>query len=232
MYDIIDVLNCIKVKYYKNYYENCPIVTFEDILRIFSELQIFDITPVECQNQIIFSQGWDGVNMSRSLVKTKKSMTFVYNLHTIEKKGENDTIENIRFDNWYILMNNGNIITEHTPNDTPNDALVDAPNNVTNNTAQNDTKNDTTNDIPIDTLGDATNYATKNDEEDTTNDMSSDDETSSDKTPKERIDKVINKPKVTIKELKECLSAFGLKVSGNKEALISRLKAHMNSGFL
>jgi hypothetical protein len=253
MYDIIDVLNCINVKYYKNYYENFSIVTFDDIYKTFTQLQVLDITPVECQNQVIFGKGWDGVKMCLANVQTKKSMIFVYNLHTIEKKGENDTIENIRFDNWYILMKNGYIIQENTlkkstttinikpphpaEDDTSNDALNDATNDAvanTSNDAVDNTSNDVVDNATNDVVDNATNDAPTNTSNDAVDDATNDDVDNNVQltSAQEKIAEVLSRPKVTLKELKECLASFGLKVSGNKESLISRLRAHLNSGFL
>lgn len=199
-YDIIDVYNCIEVKHYKNNFENNQIVTFEDIRETFSQLEIFDTTPIECHNDIVVSEGWTGVAECLKNVTTKKVMVFVYNLHVIQKKGEDDCIQNIKFDNWYILMKDHQFIMEggvqHKVEEGGSGLVV---------------------------LGDRCESVEAANTTEEAGVVGG--------TAGGIIDEILGRPKVTIKELKECLTSLGLKVSGSKDALISRLKAYKNTAW-
>lgn len=94
-YDVIDVLNSIEYKYYKNLFDEENIVTFSDIS---STLQKY-------------SNGfYQGIYIKDPLdsslypeTTSKHTLYFCYHKHIIERKKEGD--EDVEYENWYVIMN-------------------------------------------------------------------------------------------------------------------------------
>ena len=97
-YDILDILNCIDYKYYKNMYENTPITTFNDILQTFEEYKI-TWNPVYIQDPLRLTDYLDDSN----------NVYFCYHKHVVEKHDSQETTE---YDNWYIILYNNLILFE------------------------------------------------------------------------------------------------------------------------
>ncbi len=98
-YDIIDALNCIEYKYYKNIIADSTIHVFEDIANTFNEMKI-PYKPVYVHDPLDFN----------SLHNTKGNVYFTYHKHVIERK--NDECEDIEYDNWYLVLHKGLILFE------------------------------------------------------------------------------------------------------------------------
>jgi SAM-dependent methyltransferase len=99
VYNIVDTINCIEYKYYKNNIENTlldniPEVTFPEIEKAFDDLKIL-YNPVFVSDPLDFSQYQD----------SKNTMYFTYHKHVVEKKEGSDE-EQIEYNNWYIIMYN------------------------------------------------------------------------------------------------------------------------------
>lgn len=184
-YDIIDIINCIEYKYYKNKHDNNQIETFDTILDTFSKYNIKN-TPIYIDN-IYESNIQDSFQMN--------GIYFTYYKHIIEK-GE----ELLEYDNWYVILHNDMVIW-HIP-------IIEKSQDYTNN--QLDEK-DVVNkkDDNLDKIVDK-NTANKKDD-------------NSNKIDKELIKSIVTNPKVTLKQLKDVLREYNLKISGNKSELIARL---------
>lgn len=96
LYDIIDIVNCIEYKYYKHVIPNHEIVTFSDIEHVFQIANI-NLTPFYVSTLDTWSNSHNVIH-------------FTYHKHTIEKKTPDGTIDNIYYDNWYILLHKDNIL--------------------------------------------------------------------------------------------------------------------------
>jgi hypothetical protein len=95
-YDILDILNCIEYKYYKNKYDSNQINSFEDILKTFEQYKI-DYNPEYILNPTDFENYKESTN----------NIYFCYHKHVVEKS---DTQEVTEYDNWYIIMYNNHLI--------------------------------------------------------------------------------------------------------------------------
>ena len=98
-YDLINLVNCIEYKYYKNTIENGTLVTFQDIQDTFQEAKIFPFCPVYVENPFV----------ETSYQEDTTSLYFTYHKHTIEKKNENGDVEDQIYDNWYVLLHKNNL---------------------------------------------------------------------------------------------------------------------------
>lgn len=178
-YDIIDILNCIEYKYCKTTNTNEQITNWDTIL---NTLKLYNITY-----DVNYVDNIYDFNFTKS-----NCMYFTYYKHIIEKQDE--TLE---YDNWYIILQNDNIIHNWQYKITDN---TQKPSNIESNIntqSQNETKQSSNVDIQTQ------------------------------KPSNINID-IINNPKVTLKELKDLLRELNLKVSGNKNELIERIKNHKN----
>ena len=109
LYNIIDTLNCIEYKYYKNTVQDIiidgtPDIVTKHIRKLFDDLNII-YNPQFISDPLNFDEYKNG----------KLNIYFTYYKHTIEKKSdilvdnENST-EIIEYNNWYIIMHNHNLI--------------------------------------------------------------------------------------------------------------------------
>jgi len=102
-HNIIDIINCIQYKYYKNNIENkvlddVPENIFDDIVNIFDKLKI-EYVPIFIQDPLDF-------NLYNN---TKNNVYFTYYKHVIEKKTDEEE-EKTEYHNWYIIMYNDQLI--------------------------------------------------------------------------------------------------------------------------
>jgi hypothetical protein len=102
LYDIIDCLNCIEYKYYKNTITNKTLdsleTSFLDITNMFKNANI--------QYKPIFIDDLLDVN------EYQRGMTniyFTYHKHVIEKKTD-ELEESLEYNNWYIIMYHDQIL--------------------------------------------------------------------------------------------------------------------------
>jgi len=113
-YDVIDVLNCVEYKYYKNINENFPLKEFKDIQKVF---QLYNVET--CPH---FLQDTQDIQVPKT--NTALYTYFTYHKHVVEKKSSNEdsTPNDNWYDNWYIIMykNKLNIeLEEEQINETP-----------------------------------------------------------------------------------------------------------------
>jgi len=93
LYDVIDIVNCIEYRYNKYTVDNKLIESYDDIVNLTCFLNCF--SPIFIDNPI---------NLDSYQGKTKQNLAFTYKKHVLEKKGPDNSIETIEFDNWYILL--------------------------------------------------------------------------------------------------------------------------------
>jgi hypothetical protein len=99
LYNVIDILNCIQYKYYKNKINNAEIVSFNNITNLFESMNV-NYNPVFIQDPLDFTLYKPG----------KCNLYFTYYKHIIEKKDEKDETEAQEFNNWYIIMYHNKMI--------------------------------------------------------------------------------------------------------------------------
>ena len=104
LYDILDILNCIEYRYYKNKIKNELLEnenTFQQISKLFTILNI-NFNPVYIKDLLDFNE----------YLPNDNSIYFTYNKHSIEKKSLETDIneESIEYNNWYIVMHNTQLL--------------------------------------------------------------------------------------------------------------------------
>lgn len=99
LYNIIDIINCIEYRYYKNDIQNIdlndvPEIVVPVIEKMFRDLRI-QYDPVFIKDPVDFSEYSD----------SDLQLYFTYHKHVVEKKTENEGDEEItEYNNWYIIM--------------------------------------------------------------------------------------------------------------------------------
>lgn len=198
-YDILNILNCIEYKYYKNEYKNIIINDMEDIKNIFADLEI-ELNPFFISDIYTLDTKEDTES------KNYKNIYFTNFKNIVEKK-EKDTnkIEIQEEIYWYILLHKNNIVFKwpiiNKINECPSTVT-----NVTDNECTNVTDNECPSTVTNQNLKDKEKLEVKN-----------------------KINKMKeNKEKFTIKNIKSLLEELNLKTSGKKEELLDRLMSHLN----
>ena len=104
MYDIIDCLNCIEYKYYKNTITNKNLnsleTSFSDIKDMFTTKNI-QYKPVFIDDLLYITEYQKGIS----------NVYFTYHKHIVEKKTD-DIEECLEYNNWYIIMYHNQILFE------------------------------------------------------------------------------------------------------------------------
>jgi hypothetical protein len=186
-YDIVDIMNSIKYKYYKNSINNDNITSFKDIQDTFD-----DIGLNKFYNAVFIYYPFD-IDLYQT---SNDNVYFTYHKHTIEKKVDGqDEPELIEFDNWYILLFKNQIL--YTKND-----IIQSIEQETTNEKEGKNINETN-----------TNETNTNEKEEKNTD---------------KILQVLNNPKVTIKQLRDLLKDLGLKTTGKKQELETRIRQNIN----
>jgi hypothetical protein len=127
-YDIIDVLNCIEYKFFKQRIEKSCIETFTDIETLFND-NISSFLPVfvEIDNQcaITFPKSYDGL---------EPIIYFTFHKHVVEKLSDNNDSEITEYNNWYIVLQNGKILFQPNQSEQKCEQQCeqDVPNKVNN----------------------------------------------------------------------------------------------------
>jgi len=122
-YDVIDVLNCVEYKYYKNMHENFQLKAFSDIQNVF-KLYNIDASPYFIEDV----QGHITQEMTPVLVPKVSAdlhIYFTYHKHVVEKKSDlqNSPADNW-YDNWYVIMYKNKLQVD-AQTDVQTDAQVD-----------------------------------------------------------------------------------------------------------
>jgi len=93
-YDIVDVVNCIEYKYYKNMSNNKTIATFGDIQDTFDALSM-TYRPVFIKDPLDFTE---------YVEDELNNIYFTHFKYVVEKKkADDDDDETIEVDNWYVI---------------------------------------------------------------------------------------------------------------------------------
>ena len=104
LYDIIDCLNCIEYKYYKNTITNKNLnsleTSFSDIKDMFTTKNI-QYKPVFIDDLLDITEYQKGIS----------NVYFTYHKHIVEKKTD-DIEESLEYNNWYIIMYHNQILFE------------------------------------------------------------------------------------------------------------------------
>jgi hypothetical protein len=227
LYDIVDVINCIEYKYYKNKISNIiidsqPNMSFNDILTLFNDLDII-YKPVFVNDPLNFDNYNDNNNIY-----------FTHYKYVVEKRNDEKENDDIEYNNWYIVMykdqllfnkpNTDTIIQENI--DTTIDTIIQE--NIDTIIQENtDTTTDTTIETIIqentDTTTDTTIETIIQENIDTTENLDI----------KEKIklewNDIKNTNNITVKILKDLLLKLDLKVSGKKDELQKRLENRLNN---
>jgi hypothetical protein len=121
-YDIIDVLNCIEYKFYKQRIEKCCLETFTDIQTLFNDTLFssssFMPVFVEIDNQcaISFPKRYGGL---------ETIIYFTFHKHVVEKLNESNDSELTEYNNWYIVLQNGKILFQPAESDNQSEQKSD-----------------------------------------------------------------------------------------------------------
>lgn len=202
LYDMIDVINCIEYKYYKNKIQNKetnlnPDITFNDIQNAFKQLNI-TYNPVFIMDPLNFKEYKPNDN----------NIYFTYYKYTVEKKNieTENNLDDIEYNNWYIILYKDKILFK-TPiiKDNENEIKITK-----------DNENEIINTTKLNTMDDEIIKEMNNLE-------------IKDIVKKQWEDVQKNGEKITIKLLKDLLLKLDLKTVGKKEDLQKRLEERLNN---
>jgi hypothetical protein len=212
-YNIIDILNCIEYKYYKNNVKNkvlddVPENVFSEIVNIFDKLKI-EYVPIFVQDPLDF-------NLYNN---TTNNVYFTYYKHIIEKKTDEEE-EKIEYHNWYIIMYNDKLIFTNPNPQQPIPHQTETQQPIPHQTETHQTE--TQQPIPHQTETQQPNAVEIKVHQIKTVENSDSDENMK-KNILKKYNNMKNDKKVTIKMFKELLQEANLKVSGKKEELEMRL---------
>jgi len=209
LYDIVDVINCIEYKYYKNKISNIiidsqPNMSFNDILTLFNDLDII-YKPVFVNDPLNFDNYNDNNNIY-----------FTHYKYVVEKRNDEKENDDIEYNNWYIVMYKDQLLFNKPNIDTI----------IQDNTDTTDTIIQENTDTTIDTI--------IQENTDTTTDKITESINFNDNLDiKEKIklewNDIKNTNKITVKILKDLLLKLDLKVSGKKDELQKRLENRLNN---
>lgn len=215
-YDIIDALNCIEYKVYKQTLDDKVIEDFDDITEVVSKFSssTHSYTPMFVQNPLC----WDDYPICET-----SAVYFTHHKHTVERKVDN-IVEQTEFDNWYIIMYKNKIIfnpeaiknVQRSEEDKVEETVPDKVEETVPNKVE-----ETVPDKVDETVSDKVE---ENKVEE--NNTKENDEKSESTVRMQQVLDVIQ-GKVTVKMLKEYLVEFGLKTSGNKNELVTRLEEYL-----
>ena len=125
LYNIVDLVNCIEYRYYKNDIKNAELDNIpENIIPVietmFNDLRI-QYKPIFIKDPLDFSEYSESNNQ----------IYFTYHKHTVEKRSETDTNEeNVEYNNWYIIMYKDQLLFKKPIEQTPNE-IQEIPNETT-----------------------------------------------------------------------------------------------------
>jgi hypothetical protein len=112
LYELVDVINCIEYKYYKNIIRDVQLdITAEEGIEIITNA----FTQLNMTYKPVFIN--DPLNMLE-YKHTKGNIYFTYYKHVIERKTDNDEETEIQYNNWYIIMHNDNLLFEMVEKET------------------------------------------------------------------------------------------------------------------
>ncbi len=200
-YDIVDIINCIDYKYYKNRIDDKPITCFEDITSTFDELGI-QFNPVFITDPL----NDDSVPTAKQ--KKALEIKFTYHKHIVEKKNTEGDIETTEYDNWYVVLYKNKLV-----NKSPTSASTLPKQSPTNQVTPVSPTNQVTPVSPTNHTESEKTYAMT---------------IKKDVRNQQILLELQANPKTTLKVLKGYLGELGLKLSGKKEELYNRILEHCN----
>ncbi|NDG31250.1 methyltransferase domain-containing protein [bacterium] len=209
-HDIIDVINCVEFKYYKNNYPLKTISSFCDIQEVLPDA-VFVQDPMTC-------------DLPRRHDLIGKVCFTQYN-YTIEKKSA-DTIETIVKDNWYILLYQNKIVIPKNMCLEQNGEQISMESTMPCLEQNEDTPLlPRSEQISMESQNEDTPLQPRSEQismESTRPHLDANEKTA--EVDSELIRQLRECPKkVTIKELKTILSQLNLKTTGNKDVLVERV---------
>jgi hypothetical protein len=213
LYDIIDCLNCIEYKYYKNTITNKNLnsleTSFSDIKDMFTTKNI-QYKPVFIDDLLDITEYQKGIS----------NVYFTYHKHIVEKKTD-DIEESLEYNNWYIIMYHNQILFELG---TSKEEFVRRQDNIK-----------PTEEIKEEKVNEEIKEEKVNEEikEEKVNEEIKEEKVGS-KPSKDEIIKEYtllknNGGKITIKVLKDLLQRLNIKSSGKKEELQDRIENLINA---
>jgi len=217
LYNIVDLINCIEYRYYKNDIQNVELDNIPEniipvINTIFNNLRI-QYQPVFIKDPLNFSEYSESNNQ----------IYFTYHKHIIEKRTEtvsDTTEENVEYNNWYIIMYKDqllfnkpislptqpqNEIISQPPPTQPQNEIISQPQNEIISQPQNEIISQPQNEIVSQPQND-----------DIKHQLLQDYNTAKD-----------SNVKLTIKVLKDFLQRVDLKLSGKRDELQQRLETYL-----
>jgi hypothetical protein len=206
-YDVIDVLNCIEYKFYKQRSTNLHINTFDDIQTFFNDIESsYQPLFVDLNDQCV-------INLNLQITGLDQIVYFTFHKHVVESTNDSNT-EFTEYNNWYIVLQNGKILFQP---EVSNNSEVSNNNEVSNsdkilNEIEVSNNNEVSNNIEL----------SNNNEVSNSDKILNEIEVSS-------SDKILNEiscGKITVKRLKELSASLGLKTTGKKDELQQRLERH------
>ena len=247
LYDIIDCINCIEYKYYKNMITNIQLdsldASFVEIQNMFKELNIL-YKPYFIDDPLDVTEYQIG----------KTNIYFTYHKHIVEKKSEpcfnelkldkvtNPLNESIEYNNWYIIMRHDQILfdAQETTQEitriaqTQNEIIQETTNveideittkiNMVDITIANEIEKVTTTENEIKKVTTTENEIENEIEKVTTTENEITNVPQINKVLEEYLALKTNGTKITVKILKDFLQQLNLKVSGKREELQKRLE--------
>jgi hypothetical protein len=114
-YDIIDLLNCIEYKFYKQRSTNLHINTFDDIQTFFNDItSSYQPFFVELNDQCV-------INFKLETASLEQIVYFTFHKHVVESTAGVDS-EFTEYNNWYIVLQNGKILFQPDLQESNNDS--------------------------------------------------------------------------------------------------------------
>jgi SAM-dependent methyltransferase len=208
LYNIVDIINCIEYKYYKNCIQDellndTPDKIFCKIQKMFNDLNIVYI-PFFIKDPVDFSEYKNG----------KMNLYFTYHKHIVERKiitesNQNNQactpeMEQLEYNNWYIIMYNECLLFDKPRQNEIITTTQEQPEKMQIETTQEQPEK-----MQIETTQDENLVDSK-------------------KVMCKKYNNLLeSKSKITIKILKELLQEVGLKVSGKRDELQKRLDDYL-----
>jgi hypothetical protein len=126
LYNIVDLINCIEYRYYKNDIQNVELDNIpENIIPVINTM----FNDLRIQYQPVFIK--DPLNFSE-YSESNNQIYFTYHKHIIEKRTEtvsDTTEENVEYNNWYIIMYKDQLLFNKpiSPPTQPQNEIISQP---------------------------------------------------------------------------------------------------------
>ena len=214
-YDVIDIINCIKYKCYKQMIDNKEIESYDDIANIFQEFAL-DFSPKYITNPL-------NINEYES---RNEHMYFTNYKHVVEKRSdEQSEPQQQEYTNWYVIMHNNTLLfSKNAFQENENTLPIE---NLTISSDKRDEHDKREESILTENLTNkdvVENLTNKDIVENLTNK----DVVNESNEKQVSIELLLN-GKITIKTLKPLLAKYGLRCDGKKEEMKERLVNYLTN---